>query len=436
MKVLLGIVLAVIVGYAARAVDKLTSVKIDGTEYTDITKVYVKADGRITILFTGGGTTVNVDKVPADFLDSWDINKESRQNAKTAQEHNAAEELDRAIQSGCFREVDGVVYDIRKPQSGWTRIVNAKVLQVLDDGAIVNTTPQSDPTGAYVKNLPQTTADTDTITVLARLTGTYSYLNKFKDDRTIRAFDVGRVCRRQDIPGSVLSGKKAFDLIEPTGAPSKDIIATLPEREELKSSGSGFFVTEDGYIITNFHVVKDAQTVKIKNGENVFPAKVILVDTTNDLALIKVTGKFKPLHISDEDAQLGESAFTIGFPNIDLQGTEPKYTDGKISSLAGIRDDPKEYQISVPVQPGNSGGPLVDLNGSVIGVVVARLNDLNTLRASGSLPQNVNYAVKAKYVRNLMAQVYEIKAISEIPAIKSRAMVDIVRQSVVMVLVY
>src|SRR5208282_2594685 len=105
-------------------------------------------------------------------------------------------------------------------------------------------------------------------------------------------------------------------------------------------------------------------------------------------------GSFPALSISRaESADLGQEVFTIGFPNIVMQGIAPKYTDGKISSLAGMMDDPTEYQISVPVQPGNSGGPLCDANGQVVGIVVARLNDLTVLQASGAVPQNVNYAV-------------------------------------------
>ena len=142
--------------------------------------------------------------------------------------------------------------------------------------------------------------------------------------------------------------------------------------------------------------------MKVKTSSGVFPAVVVRVDETNDLALLKVAGEFKPLCVATNDVQLGDPVFTIGFPDIDLQGTEPKYTDGKISSLTGIKDDPNEYQVSVPVQPGNSGGPLVDLAGNVKGVIVARLNDFAALRSMGSLPQNVNYAVKGNLLRDFL----------------------------------
>jgi S1-C subfamily serine protease len=106
--------------------------------------------------------------------------------------------------------------------------------------------------------------------------------------------------------------------------------------------------------------------------------------------------------------KLGDSVFTIGFPNTDLQGVAPKLTKGEISSLAGIRDNPRYFQISVPVQPGNSGGALVDERGNVVGIVASRLNDVATYEASGALPQNVNYAVKGGLVYNFLSRVPEL----------------------------
>jgi S1-C subfamily serine protease len=86
---------------------------------------------------------------------------------------------------------------------------------------------------------------------------------------------------------------------------------------------------------------------------------------------------------------------TIGFPNTKLQGREAKVTRGEISSLAGLHDDPRSFQVSLPIQPGNSGGPLLDQFGNVVGVVVGKLNPLVTLNAFGALPENVNYAIKS-----------------------------------------
>ena len=117
----------------------------------------------------------------------------------------------------------------------------------------------------------------------------------------------------------------------------------------------------------------------------------------NDIAVLKVSGSgFHSSPITQSGSvKLGDSVFTIGFPNPGLQGVQPKLTDGKVNSLTGMRDDPRCFQISIAVQPGNSGGALVSSAGNVIGIVTARLSDEVALLTSGALPQNVNYAIKS-----------------------------------------
>ena len=180
------------------------------------------------------------------------------------------------------------------------------------------------------------------------------------------------------------------------------------EASSPKTSGTGFFVTSDGYLVTNYHVVEDAGNFSIKTKSGTLPATLIKTDKTNDLAVLKVAGTFNALPLAGRsEARLGQPVFTIGFPNPDVQGTEPKLTRGEISSLAGMKDDPRHFQISVPVQPGNSGGPLVDLNGNVVGIVSMRLGDLRALRVTGALPQNVNYAIKSSVLSTLLQAVPE-----------------------------
>ena len=124
------------------------------------------------------------------------------------------------------------------------------------------------------------------------------------------------------------------------------------------------------------------------------------------------------------------SVFTIGFPNTGVQGLEPKLTRGDISSLAGMRDDPRYFQISVPVQPGNSGGPLVNASGSVVGVVTLRLSDWNTLKLTGAIPQNVNYAVKSSFIAALVEGLPELAAkLKSLHASKDRKFEDVVKET-------
>lgn len=411
----------------------IPTVEINRDEYTNVNDVHVTDNGGIFVSGANGMTVVSADQLPADFLKSWNINAQA---AIATEKQKAEAQLTGAIANGSFRRVEGVVYDIRNPASGWVTYYSVSVIQVLDDGALIDLSPDENSYfPVHVRHLPNTISDNDRISFTAKFIGNFSYENKFGDERTVRDYDVGVVCSRGEIPDSVLSGRKAFDVMVQSGAPTGDVLAKLPESEDLQGNGSGFFITRDGYLITNYHVVKGANKVKIKNSSGIYPAEIVRTDPDDDLALLKVSGQFKSLPISKGGAQLGEAVFTIGFPDIILQGIQPKYTDGKISSLAGIRDDPMDYQISVPVQPGNSGGPLVDMTGKVVGIVEAKLDMVAALDVSGDLPQNVNYAIKSKFLDDFLEHCPEVKPDSS-PAPSPNAVVSSAQQSVAMVLVY
>jgi S1-C subfamily serine protease len=206
------------------------------------------------------------------------------------------------------------------------------------------------------------------------------------------------------------------------------------------ATGSGFFITDDGYLISNYHVVKGATKVRLQTSAGLIAAKVVQVDAANDLALLKAVGKFSPLPIAaSRSAHLGGTVVTIGFPDPSLQGFSPKLAKGEIASLSGAGDDPRYFQISVPVQPGNSGGALVDAHGNVIGIVSAKLNASVALAASGALPENVNYAVKSSLLLSFLESVPEVAAKLKDPNTKDEAFEDVVKSAqdaAVLVLVY
>jgi len=130
---------------------------------------------------------------------------------------------------------------------------------------------------------------------------------------------------------------------------------------------------------------------------------------------------------------------TLGFHVSELQGFAPKLAKGEIASLAGAGDDARYFQISVPVQPGNSGGALVDERGNVVGVVSAKLSARAALAASGALPENVNYAVKSSYLLSFLESVPEVSAKLKEPRTAGRQFEDVVKdaeQAAVLVLVY
>jgi S1-C subfamily serine protease len=167
--------------------------------------------------------------------------------------------------------------------------------------------------------------------------------------------------------------------------------------------GTGFFITSDGFLVTNSHVVSQATEVRVNTGKGIKVAKVVHTSPEHDLALLKVEGEFDALPIaSSSGAALGSTVATVGYPNIMLMGLSPKLAKGEIASLAGIQDDAVYFQISVPVQPGNSGGALVNESGNVIGVVSAKLSAEAAVATTGALPENVNYAVKSDYLLTLL----------------------------------
>ena len=205
-------------------------------------------------------------------------------------------------------------------------------------------------------------------------------------------------------------------------------------------TGTGFFITDDGYLISNYHVVKDATKVRLLTSAGLIDAKVVQVDAANDLALLKADGRFAPLPIAaSRTVNLGGTVATVGFPDIGLQGFAPKLAKGEIASLSGAGDDPRYFQISVPVQPGNSGGALVDERGNVIGIVSAKLDASAALAASGALPENVNYAVKSSLLLSFLESVPAVSAKLKAPNTADEKFSDVVKSAqaaAVLVLVY
>ncbi len=216
-----------------------------------------------------------------------------------------------------------------------------------------------------------------------------------------------------------------------------EIIATS---DNPTATGTGFFITDDGYLISNYHVVEDATKVRLVTGAGIIDAKVVQVDEANDIALLKADGKFAPLPItSSRTVKLGGTVATVGFPDTGLQGFAPKLAKGEIASLSGVQDDPRQFQISVPLQPGNSGGALVDERGNVVGIVSAKLSAQAALDATGALPENVNYAVKSSFILGFLESVPDISAKLKEPNSQDEKFEDVVKSAqsaAVLVLVY
>lgn len=166
----------------------------------------------------------------------------------------------------------------------------------------------------------------------------------------------------------------------------------------VPTSGSAFYVSEAGHLLTNAHVVSGCQQLNvIMPGEMPASAKVIATDERDDLALLKASTKAPAVAMfrGGAAARVGEPVIVYGFPLTGALASSGNLVTGTLSALAGLGDNPRHYQISAPVQPGNSGGPLLDESARVIGVVVGKLNALRMARLTGDVPQNVNFAIKA-----------------------------------------
>lgn len=182
-----------------------------------------------------------------------------------------------------------------------------------------------------------------------------------------------------------------------------------PDKKQKKSGtmsfGTGFFVTPS-IVATCNHVIADTAKIEvIYKKDTRLSATVIGRDEATDVALLRVTGLedvVKPLPLGNSfTLREGEQIYAVGFPLPTLMGTNAKISEGIVSSTSGFRDDNRMFQISAPVQPGNSGGPVLSTRAEVVGIVSLRLSDKATYEQSGVIPQNVNYAMKSSNLISL-----------------------------------
>ncbi len=162
------------------------------------------------------------------------------------------------------------------------------------------------------------------------------------------------------------------------------------------------------YVVTNSHVVSEGSKVTLVSSQGQeIPASAVLRDETNDIVVLEVKDPHAlpaALPLAQSQARLGASVFTIGFPRVDFMGRAPKLSIGVISGENGLRDDPDSLQTTVPIQPGNSGGPLLNMKGEVVGVVKSMLGIRDTADGSLQVLQTTSCALKIKCVQELLYQ--------------------------------
>ncbi len=175
------------------------------------------------------------------------------------------------------------------------------------------------------------------------------------------------------------------------------------------ATGTGFLFSSSDYVITSYHVVHGAKSISVRliNGERI-DATVAIKDTNNDIAILKLStsprSRQNIITIGDSSSvRTGDRVFTYGFPLVALLGNqEPRYSEGFINSLSGIYNDPRLFQVSIPIQPGNSGGPVFNEKGELIGMATSSIDSVQTQKVFGATPQNVNFAIKSSYINSLL----------------------------------
>ena len=222
--------------------------------------------------------------------------------------------------------------------------------------------------------------------------------------------------------------RNLYKLVDADKGPSQS--SPPISNEQFKGSGSGFAISEEGLIVTNYHVIEDASVVKVQItqiGKNkLHDAKVVISDPKNDLAILQIEdASFEgfesiPFSIKTKVSDMGTKVYALGYPLINTMGESIKLTDGLISSQVGFQGDITSYQLSVPIQPGNSGGPLLDNEGNLIGVI-------NAIHRGAD---NATYAVKSNILANLIELLPNAPSLdnssrlSNIPLAKQAAIIE------------
>ena len=192
----------------------------------------------------------------------------------------------------------------------------------------------------------------------------------------------------------------AIRLPEAAEENSRDTVerdSPAPQTKGGKSSGTGFVVSPN-QVVTNVHVVDGCAVLKV-NGKR---ATVRTMDSANDLALLTASLSSGVATLRAGSLRQGDEVNAVGYPLYGLLASGAQITSGNVSALAGMRNDSRFIQISAPVQPGNSGGPLVDASGNVVGVIVSKLNAVAIATINGDIPQNINFAISPLVLKGFL----------------------------------
>ena len=211
------------------------------------------------------------------------------------------------------------------------------------------------------------------------ISGLFTYFSPVVSDSKLQQLSIefDAIKKSQQVQGSIIN----------------EVKSKLPKNVNLISGGTGFLIDAKGFIITNAHVLKGNSAIVVNNEGDEFNADIAFIDVKKDLAILKIKDEdFKalkslPYSIDKKNIDLGEEIFTLGFPKNDIT-----YTQGYLSSNTGLDGDTSSYQIQMNSNPGNSGGPVFNKNGEIVGVLSSKQT-----QADG-----VTFVIKSKNVCNVL----------------------------------
>ena len=250
-----------------------------------------------------------------------------------------------------------------------------------------------------------------------------------KTEKAISLFQTAIGDKVDGRPSEALLAKLQKAVAERSVSPPPKAAPHAPEprkrQAEVISSGTGFFIGRD-VIVTNQHVVDGCTELRTRrSGADIGSARVVAANKSDDLAALKSekpSDVFLELRIGSPPLKPAESILVFGYPLSGALSSTGNTTLGNITALTGLRDDSRFIQISAAVQLGNSGGPVLDEAGRLVGVVQGKLDAIKIARAVGDIPQNVNFAIRSSTLSNFLEanQIpYEVAAKAEVqPSIK------------------